>query len=129
METEGIKFALGGGAVTALAGVLGAWIKARYGGRTRIENDPVNVRKEDKYITRGECKQYRCAISERMGEEHALLREIVETLKENDAKSEARTRSTHERIDPLLRELGSVRGKMDLLEKAAINATMGGKKQ
>lgn len=57
MEIDGINLAVGGTAVTALAGVAGAWIRARYG-RTRVEPDPINVEKRDKYVTRGEFNQH-----------------------------------------------------------------------
>ncbi len=57
MEVDGINLAIGGGAVTAIAGVVGAWVRARYG-RTKVEPDPLNVRKEDKYVTRGEFNKH-----------------------------------------------------------------------
>ncbi len=57
MEVDGINLAIGGGAVSAIAGVIGAWIRARFQ-RTRVENDPLNVNKLDKYVTRGEFNQH-----------------------------------------------------------------------
>lgn len=57
MEVDGVNLAIGGGAVTAIAGVVGAWIKARYG-KTQIEPDPLNVNKLDKYVTRGEFNKH-----------------------------------------------------------------------
>lgn len=115
------------GAIGALCGVVGSWIKAKYG-KTSIPQ-PLNTTAVGPYVTVGECKQHRCAIGERMREEHDLLKEIVTQLKENDARSEARAQATHGRIDPLIEELGSVRGKMEYIEKAAIAATMGGSKK
>ena len=54
MEVEGINLAIGGTAVTVIAGVVGAWIKARYG-RTRIDPQPLGVEgeigKKPKYVT------------------------------------------------------------------------------
>ena len=115
METTGIL--ISSGVVGAICGVLTVWIKAWYG-KTHV----------GPFVTVGECKQHRCAIGERIKEEHELLKEIVDTLKRNDERSEARAQSTHQRIDPLIEEIGSIRGKMEFFEKAAINATMGGKK-
>lgn len=57
MEVDGINLAVGGGAVTAIAGVAGALIKARFS-RTKVEPDPLNIRKEDKYVTRGEFNRH-----------------------------------------------------------------------
>ena len=57
MEVDGVNLAIGGGAVSAIAGIFGAWIKARYG-KTKIEPDPMNVNKLDKYVTRGEFNKH-----------------------------------------------------------------------
>ena len=57
MEVDGINLAISGAAVTALAGLAGAWIKARYG-RTKVEPDPLRVDKQDKYVTRGEFNKH-----------------------------------------------------------------------
>ena len=53
---------------------------------------------------------------------------VLAKLDENDQRSEERARQTHLRLDPFIRELGAVHGKMDIIEKAALSATMGGKK-
>ena len=124
METTGI--AISSGVVGAICGVVAAWIKARYG-KTHIPQ-PLNTTHVGPFVTVGECKQHRCAIGERIREEHDLLKEIVDTLKRNDERSESRAQATHQRIDPLIEEIGSIRGKMEFFEKGAINATMGGKK-
>lgn len=52
MEVDGVNLAIGGGAVTAIAGVVGAWIKARFG-KTRVEPTPlpVTTEKTPKYVT------------------------------------------------------------------------------
>ena len=76
----------------------------------------------------GECKQHRCAMSERIRTEHEMLQNIMDKLDENDRRDEERAKSTHARIDPLIEEIGSIRGKMEIFEKAAINATIGGRK-
>ena len=91
-------------------------------------SQPLNTTSVGPYVTVGECKQHRCAIGERIREEHDLLKEIVDTLKKNDERSEARAQATHQRIDPLIEEIGSVRGKIEYIEKAALAATVGGKK-
>ena len=57
MEVDGINLAVGGGAVTAIAGVVGAWIKARFG-KTSVSPVPLPVEKLDKYVTRGEFNQH-----------------------------------------------------------------------
>jgi hypothetical protein len=127
MEADGITIALGATTTGFLIKEAVAYFRSR-NQRTEVTNNPLNVHKLDKYVTVGECRQHRCAIGERIREEHDLLKEIVDTLKKNDERSEARAMATHQRIDPLIKEIGSVRGKIEFFEKAAVNATIGGRK-
>ena len=124
METTGI--AISSGLVGAICGVVAAWIKARYG-KTHIPQ-PLNTTHVGPFVTVGECKQHRCAIGERIRTEHEMLQNIMDKLDENDRRDEERAKSTHARIDPLIVEIGSIRGKIEFFEKAAVNATIGGRK-
>ena len=124
METTGI--AISSGVVGAICGVVAAWIKARYG-KTHIPQ-PLNTTHVGPFVTVGECKQHRCAMAERISTEHEMLQNIMDKLDENDHRDEERAKSTHARIDPLIEEIGSIRGKMEIFEKAAINSTIGGRK-
>ena len=63
MEVDGVSLTMGGAAVSAIAGVVGAWIKAKYGKttvpqplKTEIAPDPLNVKNEKKpvFVTVGE---------------------------------------------------------------------------
>ena len=133
MEVDGINLAIGGTAVTAIAGIVGAWIKARYG-RTTVEPDPLNVRNEKKpvFVTVGEFNtrlgKVEQDIKDLRGDIQSSNAAVLAKLDENDQRSEERARQTHLRLDPFIRELGAVHGKMDIIEKAALSATMGGKK-
>lgn len=127
METDGITIALGATTVGLLIRETYRYIIAR-NQRTQVANDPLNVRRLDKFVTERQCEQHRCAMAERIRTEHEMLQNIMDKLDENDRRDEERAKSTHQRIDPLIEEIGSIRGKMEFFEKAAINATMGGKK-
>ena len=127
METDGITIALGATTVGLLIRETYRYIIAR-NQRTQVANDPLNVRRLDKFVTVGECKQHRCAMAERIRTEHEMLQNIMDKLDENDRRDEERAKSTHARIDPLIEEIGSIRGKMEIFEKAAINSTIGGRK-
>lgn len=133
MEVDGINLAIGGTAVTAIAGIVGAWIKARYG-RTTVEPDPLNVRNEKKpvFVTVGEFNtrlgKVEQDIKDLRGDIQSSNAAVLAKLDENDRRSEARAQQTHQRLDPFIRELGAVHGKMEIIEKAAINSTMGGTK-
>ena len=124
METTGI--AISSGVVGAICGVVAAWIKARYG-KTHIPQ-PLNTTHVGPFVTVGECKQHRCAMAERIRTEHEMLQNIMDKLDENDRRDEERAKSTHQRIDPLIEEIGSIRGKIEFFEKAAVNTTIGGRK-
>jgi hypothetical protein len=53
---------------------------------------------------------------------------VFKKLDENDKRAEERSIQTHRRLDPLVEEIGRLRGKVEIVEKAAVNATIGGKK-
>ena len=126
MEVDGINLAIGGGAVTAIAGIAGAWIKARYG-RTRIPQ-PLETEEQPRFVTCEQCAEHRKAINARIDDIGPALGRVFKKLDENDKKAEERAQATHRRLDPFIQELGAVRGKVEYIEKAALAATMGGKK-
>ena len=126
MEVDGINLAVGGGAVSAIAGVLGAWIKAKFG-KTTVPQ-PLETREEPCFVTCEQCAEHRAAINARIDDIGPALGRVFKKLDENDKKAEKRTQDTHRRLDPFIEEFGAVRGKVELIEKAAMNATMGGKK-
>ena len=141
MEVDGINLAVGGGAVSAIAGIAGAWIKAKFGKttvpqplKTEIAPDPLNVKNEKKpvFVTVGEFNtrlgKVEQDIKDLRGDIQSSNAAVLAKLDENDQRSEERAQATHRRLDPFIQELGAVRGKMEIIEKAALSATMGGKK-
>ena len=126
MEVDGISLTMGGAAVSAVAGLAGAWIKARYG-KTSIPQ-PMETREADKFVTCDQCAEHRKAINARIDDIGPALGRVFKKLDENDKRAEERSIQTHRRLDPLVEELGRLRGKVEIVEKAAINSTMGGKK-
>ena len=127
MEIDGISLTMGGAAVSAVAGVVGAWIKARYG-KTTVPQ-PLETREEPRFVTCDQCAEHRKAINARIDDIGPALGRVFKKLDENDKKAEKRAQDTHRRLDPFIEEFGAVRGKVELIEKAAMNATMGGTKQ
>ena len=137
MDAEAIV--QGGGLVVsgALVAKVGdwfmAWLRSR-NQKTEIAPDPLNVKNEKKpvYVTVGECNRRMCEHDQRLAKLDDEIKRsnaaVIAKLDELDNRNEERAQQTHRRIDPLIQELGSVRGKMDLIEKAALQATMGGKK-
>lgn len=126
MEIDGITLTAGGATVSAIAGVVGAWIKARYG-KTRVPQ-PLETREEPRFVTCDQCAEHRKAINARIDDIGPALGRVFKKLDENDKRAEERSIQTHRRLDPLVEEIGRLRGKVEIVERAAVNATMGGKK-
>ena len=145
MEVDGVNLAIGGGAVTAIAGVLGAWIKARFG-RTAVEPNPLPVtgeiqtRRDSKYVTAGEFNErmrkvdgdiagVRAEVSSLRSDITASNRTVIAKLDEIDKRSEDRAIALNRRMDPLIEKVAANSEAVDFIKKAAIDATVGGKKR
>jgi len=130
---QGGGLVLSGGVVVKLLDwARSAWTARNQ--RTEIAPDPLNVKNEKKpvYVTVGEFNtrlgKVEQDIKDLRGDIQSSNAAVLAKLDENDQRSEERARQTHLRLDPFIRELGAVHGKMDIIEKAALSATMGGKK-
>ncbi len=130
---QGGGLVLSGGVVVKLLDwARSAWTARNQ--RTEIAPDPLNVKNEKKpvFVTVGEFNtrlgKVEQDIKDLRGDIQSSNAAVLAKLDENDQRSEERARQTHLRLDPFIKELGAVHGKMDIIEKAALSATMGGKK-
>ena len=130
MEVDGINLALGGGAVTAIAGVVGAYIKAKFG-KTQIPQ-PMETQQVGPFVTCGECKQHRQAIGKRIDTIETSTRSILSKLDDIDNRAEQRSENLHRRLDPIIEKVAANSAKIDFFEStvrdAAKAANLGGKK-
>lgn len=126
MEVDGVSLTMGGAAVSAIAGVVGAWVKAKYG-KTTVPQ-PLETREAPRFVTCDQCAEHRKAINARIDDIGPALGRVFKKLDENDKRAEERSIQTHRRLDPLVEEIGRLRGKVEIVEKAALSATIGGKK-
>ena len=102
MEVDGVSLTMGGAAVSAIAGVVGAWIKAKYGKPVVPPvPQPLETERVGPYVTCGECKQHRAAIGKRIDTIETLTRTIINKLDEIDTRAEQRSENLHRRLDPL----------------------------
>ena len=129
MEVDGVSLTMGGAAVTALAGVAGAYIKAKFG-KTQIPQ-PMETQQVGPFVTCGECKQHRAAIGKRIDTIETSTRTIINQLDEIDTRAEQRSENLHRRLDPIIEKVAANSAKVDMIEntvrEAAKAATIGGK--
>ena len=130
MEVDGINLAIGGGAVTAIAGVVGAYIKAKFG-KTEIPQ-PMETQQVGPFVTCGECKQHRAAIGKRIDTIEDSTRTIINKLDDIDNRAEQRSENLHRRLDPIIEKGAANSAKVEMMDAvirdAAKAATVGGKK-
>ena len=130
MEVDGVNLAIGGGAVSAIAGVVGAWIKAKFG-KTQIPQ-PMETQQVGPFVTCGECKQHRAAIGKRIDTIETSTRTIINKLDEIDTRAEQRSENLHRRLDPIIEKVAANSAKVEMMDAAirdaAKAATVGGKK-
>ena len=126
MEVDGVSLTVGGAAVSAVAGVVGAWIKARYG-KTEVPQ-PLETERVGPYVTCGECKQHRAAIGKRIDGIEATSGAILRKLDEIDTRAEERAQQTHRRLDPFIEKVAANTEAIENIKRLAFNATIGGKK-
>ena len=120
-ENTGLIISTAG--LSSLCTLAATWIKARWS-KTRIELDPLNVEKQDKFVTRGECQNYRCNIQKQIDALGPALERIFKKLNENDRKSEERSIQLHRRLDPIAEKTASNQAEIALMKECFI----GGKK-
>ena len=130
MEVDGISLTMGGAAVSAIAGVAGAFIKAKWGKtelRERMETQQVGP-----FVTCGECKQHRQAIGKRIDGIETTSRAILAKLDEIDTRAETRSENLNRRLDPIIEKVAANSAKVDMMDaairEASRAATVGGKK-
>ena len=130
---QGGGLIISGAAVAKIGDWLMAWLRSR-SQKTTIEPNPLDVRNEKKpiYVTVGECNRRMCEHDTRIAKLDDEIKRsnasVIAKLDELDNRNEERAQQTHRRIDPLIEELGRVRGKMEMIESAAIKATIQGSK-
>lgn len=130
MEVDGVNLAIGGTAVTAIAGVVGAYIKAKFG-KTQIPQ-PMETQQVGPFVTCGECKQHRAAIGKRIDTIETSTRTIINKLDEIDTRAEQRSENLHRRLDPIIEKVAANSAKVEMMDAvirdAAKAAAIGGKK-
>ena len=113
------------------------------GRKTTIDNDPINVNKLDKYVSRGEFNQR----MERVDRDVAGLRNdvsmlrsditnsnraVIDKLDEIDKRSEDRAKELYRRIDPLADKTAENAATVAIVKEVFVDtvktATVGGKK-
>ena len=140
---DGITIALGTATTGLVVKEVLAWLRSRHQ-KTEIDPTPlpvtgdINMRKDQEYVSTDEFNERMKKVDGDIAavrNDVSMLRSdilssntaVLAKLDANDQRSEERAQKTHARLDPFINEMGAVRGKMDIIEKAALSA-MGGKK-
>ena len=108
--------------LSSLCTLAGVWIKARFS-RTKIEPSPLSIETQEKFITRGECKNYRCALEKRIDAIGPALERIFKKLNENDQKSEERSTQLHRRLDPIIEKTAAHQEAISLLKGSFVGGS------
>ena len=106
MEIDGINLVMGGTAVTALSGIAGAWIKARYG-RTKVDPTPLPVEVAQRFVTCDQCQAHRDAIEKRLASGDRDFRELrgeIGAVRREISDGFVRL---HERLGPVIKSVAA----------------------
>ena len=132
---QGGGLVLSGGVVMKLLDwARSAWTARNQ--RTEISPNPLPVEgeiaKKQSFVTVGECNRRMCEHDQRLAKLDTEIKRsndsVIAKLDELDARSEERSIKTHQRLDPLIQQIGRLSGKVEIIENAAIKSTIGGKK-
>ncbi len=145
--TDGMTLTLGATTTGLIVKEILAWLRTRHQ-RATIKSDPspfpitgeVKQTKDPKYVTAGEfnerMKKVDGDIAGVRGEISSLRsditnsnRAVIAKLDEIDKRSEDRACALNRRIDPLIEKVAANSEAVDFIKKAAIDATVGGKKR
>ena len=124
---DGSTIVLGSATVALLLKEGFAWLRSR-SQKTTIAPDPLNISKAKDYVTVGECKTKMCEMGARVDRVADGQQKILDKLDEMDSRSERRAKETHDRIDPLVKELAKNIGQVELIKESFLKSTVGGRK-
>ena len=124
---DGSTIVLGSATVALLLKEGCAWLRSR-NQKTTITPDPLNVNKTKDFVTVGECKTQMCEMGARVDRVADGQQKILDKLDEMDSRSERRAKETHDRIDPLVKELAKNIGQVELIKESFLKSTVGGRK-
>lgn len=120
MEAETTGILISSGAVGALCGVASAWIKAKFGQKTTIEPDPLNVRQMNDCISVKECNRRMKELDERVTRLETKfdrgVDKIMDKLSAMDRESEQRAVALHRRIDGISAKTSETAGAVEMIK-------------
>ena len=122
---DGFSLTIGASALSAIAGALVAYWKAKRSQPRKIENDPLNVSAEKKpvFVTIGECNRRMCELEQRTTSSlHDIAKsqnDFINKIEELDQTDERRICSLNQRVDSLVEKTSEVAGKMEVILSGA----------
>lgn len=129
MDTPDTSTVVLGGTTLALLIKEGfAWLRSRSQKTTISADPPLNTKKVPEFVTVGECKTKMCEMGQRIDRIDNGQQKILDKLDEMDSRSERRAKETHDRIDPLVKEISKNIGQVELIKESFLKSTIGGRK-
>lgn len=124
MDAETTGIVISSGAVGSLCTLAAAWVKAKWGQKTRIEPNPLpvdgKVEKKQQFVTVGECNRRMCEhtsdIQNLRDEIRSGNNAVLAKLDAMDDKSEGRAVKIHERIGPIAEGLAATAATVEMMK-------------
>ncbi len=103
MDGDGISLALGGGAVGAICGVVGTWIKAKVGTKAKVEPVPlpVETHRAEEYVTKEEFKEHVAEVQRRFEAGNMAFKELRKEITGMREDLHAGLGKINDRISPI----------------------------
>ena len=103
MDGDGINLVVGSSAVTALVGVAIAWIKAKWGQKTKVEPTPlpVETHSREEYVTKEEFKQHVAEVQRRFEAGNTAFKELRKEITGMREDLHAGLAKINDRISPV----------------------------
>ena len=129
-SANGVGIMISSGVAGAALTVAGQWLKAKIGTKAKVtpEPSPFPVEKVPSYVTVQECNRRTCESDRRVEKAVENQQKILDKLDEIDSRSEKRAIATHDRLDPLVKELAKNIGQVELMKEAFVKSSIGSKK-
>jgi len=120
MDSETTGIILSAGTVSSLCTLAGLWIKAKFGQKTKIEPNPLDVRRIPECVSVQECNRKMTEMDARICklEQNVAngINDLMRKLDAMDQKSEDRSVALHRRVDTISERTATTAGEVGMIK-------------